>query len=134
MVCKEDTEVYTGSGGMSLRLVRAARVLALICSRGYKRTSEGTGSQVSGGEVLCGCVSVVQKTVLPYGSSPLPFYMTRDRDRMHERERSPGSRFSSSLRVVPAGPVDDDGGVPAPLPGTTCVSTGRAARAPRCAW
>jgi hypothetical protein len=53
MVGKEDTEVYTGSGGMSLRPVRAARVLALVCSRGYKRAREGMGSQVSGGEVLC---------------------------------------------------------------------------------
>jgi hypothetical protein len=41
MVCKEDTEVYIGSNRMSLRVVRAARVLALVCSRGYKRTREG---------------------------------------------------------------------------------------------
>jgi hypothetical protein len=54
MVCKEDTKVYTGSGGMSLRLVRAACILALVCSRGYKRAREGMGSQVFGGEVLCG--------------------------------------------------------------------------------
>jgi hypothetical protein len=35
-----------------------ARVLALVCIRAYKRSREGTGSQVSGGEVLCECVSV----------------------------------------------------------------------------
>jgi hypothetical protein len=51
MVCKEDTEGYTGSGGMSLRPVRTARILALVRSRGYKRVREGEGSQVSGGEV-----------------------------------------------------------------------------------
>jgi hypothetical protein len=30
-------EVYTGSGGMSLHPVRATRVLALVCSKDYKR-------------------------------------------------------------------------------------------------
>jgi hypothetical protein len=59
MVCKEQTEVYTSSGGMSLRPVRAARVLALVRGKGYKRAREGTSSQVSGGKVLCGCVSFV---------------------------------------------------------------------------
>jgi hypothetical protein len=53
MVCKEDMEVYTGSGRLSLRPVQATRVLALVCSRGYKRAREGTGSQISSGEVLC---------------------------------------------------------------------------------
>jgi hypothetical protein len=54
---------------------------------------------------------------------PLPFYMPRGRGRIHERERererSSGSSFSSSLRVVPTGPVDDDGDIPAPLLGAT---------------
>jgi hypothetical protein len=51
------------------------------------------------------------------GSSPSLLYAkgqgldTRER----ERERSPGS-----LSVVPTGPVDDDGGVPAPLPSARC--------------
>jgi hypothetical protein len=58
MVCKEDTRVYTSSGRMSLRLVRATHVLALVCSKGYKRSREGTGSQVYGRKVLCVCVSV----------------------------------------------------------------------------
>jgi hypothetical protein len=53
MVCKEDIEIYTSLGKMSLRPVRAARVLALVCSRGYKRVREGMGSQVSSGEVPC---------------------------------------------------------------------------------
>jgi hypothetical protein len=48
---KKDTRVYIGSNGTSLRLVQAAHVLALACSRGYKRSREGMGSQVCGGEV-----------------------------------------------------------------------------------
>jgi hypothetical protein len=56
----------------------------------------------------------------PHGGPPLPFCMPKDRGQIHEREWSPGSRFSSSLRVVPVGLVDDDGGVPAPLPSATC--------------
>jgi hypothetical protein len=58
MVCKENTRVYNGPGGMSLRPVRAARVHALVYSRGYKWSIEGAGSQVSGGKVSCECVSV----------------------------------------------------------------------------
>jgi hypothetical protein len=42
MVCKEDTRVYTGSGRTSLRPVRAAHVLALVSSRGYKRSACAT--------------------------------------------------------------------------------------------
>jgi hypothetical protein len=58
MVCKKDTMVYTSSGEMSLRPVQAARVLALVCSRGHKRLREGMDSQISSGKVLCECVSV----------------------------------------------------------------------------
>jgi hypothetical protein len=69
----QDTEVYIGSGEMSLRPVRAGRVLALVCCRGYKRTREGMGSQVSSGEVLCGSVSVAY-LVPTTGSSPSLLY------------------------------------------------------------
>ena len=41
MVCSEDTRVYTGWGGMSLRLVYCCSCYQhLICSRGYKLTRE----------------------------------------------------------------------------------------------
>jgi hypothetical protein len=91
----------------SLRPVRAARILALVCSRGYKPAREGTGSQVSGGEVLCGCMSVVN-SVPPTGVLPFPF-ICEWAGAGYTRERSRGSRFFSSLRVVPVGPIDDDG-------------------------
>jgi hypothetical protein len=72
-VGKEDIEVYTGSGGMSLRPVLATRVLALVCSRDYKWAREGPGSKVSGGEVLYGCVSSIPKIHSPVGVLPFPF-------------------------------------------------------------
>jgi hypothetical protein len=137
MVCKEDTEVYTGLGRMSLRPVRAARVLALVCGRSYKRARERTGSQVSGDKVLCGSRSVVNSVPLSTGVLPFPFICQgAGVGYMRERERSPGSRFSSSLRVVPANPIDDDGSVPALLPSATCdVRLNRVGGAgPRCAW
>jgi hypothetical protein len=34
--CVRKTRVYTGLGRISLRLVQTARVLALVCTRGYK--------------------------------------------------------------------------------------------------
>jgi hypothetical protein len=122
MVCKKYTRVYTGSDKMSLRPVQAARVLALVCNRGYKRSREGTGSQVSGGEVSCESLSV--SAFAPYGGPPFPFYKPRGKGRIHERERverggSPGSRCSPSLYMGPMGFVDDAGGVPAPLSSVT---------------
>jgi hypothetical protein len=66
---KKDTRVYTGSDGTSLHPVQAARVLALACSRGYKRSREGKGSQVSSGEVS---VRVRESSLLG-GDLPFPF-------------------------------------------------------------
>jgi hypothetical protein len=37
-----------------------------------------------------------------------------------KRGGSTGSRCSPSLYVGPMGPIDDAGGVPAPVPGETC--------------
>ena len=42
MVCSEDTRIYTGSGGMSLRPVCCCSCYRhLVYSRGYKRAREG---------------------------------------------------------------------------------------------
>ena len=42
MVCSEDTKVYTGSDGTSLRPVRCCSCYRhLVCSRGYKQAREG---------------------------------------------------------------------------------------------
>ena len=42
MVCSEDTMVYTGFGGTSLRLVCCCLCYwHLVCSRGYKQVREG---------------------------------------------------------------------------------------------
>ena len=42
MVCSEDTMVYTGSGGTSLRPVRCCLCYRhLICSMGYEQAREG---------------------------------------------------------------------------------------------
>ena len=42
MVCSEDTRVYTGSGGTSLRPVHCYSCYRyLVCSRGYKQMREG---------------------------------------------------------------------------------------------
>ena len=42
MVCSEDTRVYTGSGGPSLRPVCCRSCYQhLVCSRGYKQAREG---------------------------------------------------------------------------------------------
>jgi hypothetical protein len=76
-------------------------------------------SQVSGEEVLCGWVNVVPKSIPSYGVLSFPF-ICQGAEVGSTRERLPVSRFSSSLRVVPAGAVDDDGVVPAPPPGATC--------------
>jgi hypothetical protein len=68
-----DTRKRERAMGMSLCPVRAARVFALVCNRGYKRATKGMGSQVSGGEVLCGCVSVAKKPPPPTGVLLVPF-------------------------------------------------------------
>jgi hypothetical protein len=106
MVCKRDTRVYTGSGRRYLRPVRAARVLALVCSRDYKRSREGTDFQISGGEV-CVCVSLESPSV----SEEVGYTGERDKERKirSEKRRSPGSCCSPSLHVDPVSPVDDDG-------------------------
>ena len=42
MMCSEDTRVYTGSGGTSLRPVCCYSCYRhLVCSRGYKQAREG---------------------------------------------------------------------------------------------
>ena len=42
MVCSEDTRVYSGLGGTSLRPIRCCLCYRhLICSRGYKQAREG---------------------------------------------------------------------------------------------
>ena len=42
MVCLEDTRVYTGSDGTSLRPVRCCSCYRhLVCNRGYKQAREG---------------------------------------------------------------------------------------------
>jgi hypothetical protein len=120
MVCKEDTELYIGSGGICLRPIRTARVPALICSRGYKRTREGTGSQVSGGEVLCGCVSILNfSSSLLRGSSPFLLYAKGQGLDTRKREV-----VEIPLFLLPAcGPrwsCRRQWGVPTPLPGATC--------------
>jgi hypothetical protein len=68
---------------------------------------------------LCGWVNVVPKSIPSYGVLSFPF-ICQGAEVGSTRERLPVSRFSSSLRVVPAGAVDDDGVVPAPPPGATC--------------
>jgi hypothetical protein len=44
----------------------------------------------------------------------------REREKKQKKGGSPGSRYSPSLRVGPAYPIDDGRGVPAPPPGATC--------------
>jgi hypothetical protein len=76
----------------------------------------------------------------PHGVLPFPFIFQGagvGYKIERERERLPGSRFSSSLHVVPTGPVDNDGGVlrHSLARRVTCVSTVWAARAPwRALW
>ena len=113
MVCSEDTRVYTGSGGTSLRPVRCCSYYwHLVCNRGYKQTREGEDPKSLVEEVngcrelacrsaMCSCRALVFRFVCPppFMGRPAFSFIGEGKARVTAEEKEKNKREKAS-RIV----------------------------------